>query len=75
MSNQNFIIKRGKEILRTITPTLESQRKKGEFVTIEIKSGKFFIGRSPIQAINKAKRQFPHEQFFIAQIGQALLHL
>ena len=70
MTSQNIIIKKGKEILQAITPTFE-QQKRGKFVTIEIKSGKFFVGRSPIQEINKAKRQFPHKQFFIAQIGQA----
>lgn len=71
ISQQKLIIEKGKDIFYRIKPELEKKFQPGHFVTIEVGSGKFFMGRSPIEAINRAKKKFPRKQFFLAQIGRS----
>ncbi|MBU1130085.1 hypothetical protein KKE45_02070 [Patescibacteria group bacterium] len=69
MSKQISITSKGKTIYYKILPILKKKYKTG-FVTIETDSEEFFVGTTPIEAINKAKKQFPRKQFFMAQIGK-----
>ncbi|MBI3384668.1 hypothetical protein HY030_00560 [Candidatus Gottesmanbacteria bacterium] len=71
MLSQKIIIEKGKNIYYKIRPQLKKKYEPGNYITVEIKSGKFFVGKSPLEAIDKAKRQFPHSQFFMAQVGRA----
>lgn len=70
MKNQKTIIEKGENIYYRIKPILEKEYEPGYFVTIEVNSGKFFVGKTPIDALHKAKRTFPKKQFFLAQIGR-----
>jgi hypothetical protein len=71
INQQKAIVKKGKDIFYSLKPSLEKKYKPGDFVTIEVNTGKFFVGKNPIEAINEAKKNFPHKQFFLAQVGRA----
>ncbi len=71
MAAQKLIIEKGKDIYYKIKPQLEKKYNPGSYVTIEVNSGKFFVADNPIKAINKAKKTFPRQQFYLAQIGRA----
>ena len=71
MNKQKLIIEKGKDIYYKIKPQLEKKYNPGSYVTIEVNSGKFFVANNPIQAINRAKKTFPRQQFYLAQIGRA----
>ncbi|OGM14579.1 hypothetical protein A3D84_05735 [Candidatus Woesebacteria bacterium RIFCSPHIGHO2_02_FULL_42_20] len=70
LNQQKLIIEKGKDIFYKIKPKLEKKYKAGEYVTIEVNSGKFYVGKSPIEAIDKAKKHFPRKQFFLTQVGR-----
>lgn len=71
INQQKSIIEKGKSIFYRIKPKLKKKYQPGNYVTIEVDSKKFFVGKNPIEAINKAKKQFPDKQFFLAQVGRA----
>ncbi len=70
INQQQLIIEKGKNIFYSIKNKLEKNYKPGYFVTIEVKSGKYFVGKNPTEAINKAKKNFPRRQFFLSQVGR-----
>lgn len=70
MVDQKLIVEKGKDIYYRIKPRLEKKYQPGDFVTIEVGSGKFFVGKSSIEALRKAKKEFPRRQFFLAQVGK-----
>jgi uncharacterized protein YlzI (FlbEa/FlbD family) len=70
MDKQKGIIEKGKEIFYRLKPKLVKKYQAGHFVTIEVNSGKFFVGKNSVEAIEKAKKEFPQKQFFMAQVGK-----
>lgn len=70
ISQQKNIVEKGKNIFYRIKSRLEKQYSPGNYVTIEVSSGKYFVGDTPVEAINKAKKSFPHKQFFLTQVGR-----
>lgn len=71
ISQQKLIVEKGKDIFYRLKPSLEKKYQPRDFITIEVNTGKFFVGKNPIEAINKAKKHFLHKQFFLAQVGRA----
>lgn len=69
-TQQKVIIEKGKDIYYKIKPQLEKKYKPGFYVTIEVNTGKYFIGRTPIDALENARKEFPTKQFFLAQVGK-----
>ncbi|PIQ71631.1 hypothetical protein COS77_02945 [Candidatus Roizmanbacteria bacterium CG06_land_8_20_14_3_00_34_14] len=67
---QEFIVEKGREIYHKIKPHLDKKYKPGYYVTIEANSGKFFVGKTPIEAMDKAKKNFPRRVFYMANIGR-----
>jgi hypothetical protein len=63
------IVKKGEEIYSKLEPQLEKKHE-GDFVAIDITSQDYFVGKSPINAINKAQRKHPKKIFFLAQVGK-----
>ncbi|MFA5072163.1 MAG: hypothetical protein WC511_07490 [Candidatus Pacearchaeota archaeon] len=63
------IIKKGNEIYNTLKEELE-QNHNGEYVVIEIDSGRNFIGETRDEATLEAKKEFPDKIMFIKRIGQ-----
>lgn len=70
VNQQKLIVEKGKNIFYKIKNRLEKKYQPGYFVTIEVNSGKYFVGKNPTEAINKAKKSFPRKQFFLSQVGR-----
>lgn len=64
------IIDKGKIIYYQIKPLLEEKYEPADFVTIEVESGEYFVGKTAIEALEKAKERFPERKFFLTQVGQ-----
>jgi len=65
-----MIVAKGERIYYKIKPELEKKFDPGFYVTIEVSSGKYFVGKTAIESIFKAKKAFPHKQFFTATVGR-----
>lgn len=65
-----LIVKKGEKIYYQIKPKLEKKFDPSYYVTIEVNSGKYFVGKTSIEAIEKAKKAFPRKQFFMARVGR-----
>ncbi len=60
---------RGQETYdRTLKHILEPAHK-GKFVAIEVDSEDYFLGSTPIEAINRGKQKHPSKVFFVARVG------
>lgn len=71
MTNQaRQIVEKGKSIYYRIKPQLEKKFEPSNYVSIEVGSGKYFIGKNSIEALDKAQKKFPKKQFFLAQVGK-----
>lgn len=64
------IIDKGTKIYFKIKPELEKKFEANYYVTIEVKTGKYFIGKTSVEAMNKASKKFPDDMFFMAQVGR-----
>ncbi len=64
------IADKGEKIYYRIKPLIEKKYDPSYYVTIEVKTGKYFVGKTPIEAFHKAKKEFPEKQFFLAQVGR-----
>lgn len=64
------IVRKGEKIYYKIKPELEKEYDPSFYVTIEVDSGKYFVGKTSIEAINKAEKNFPNKIFFLAQVGR-----
>ncbi len=73
--DRQFIVEKGREIYYKIKPQLEKKHDPGNYVTIEVNSGRFFVGRNSIEAMDKAKKHFPRRQFFMARVGRITSNL
>lgn len=51
-----------------LKPLLEPEHN-GEFVAIEPYSGKYFLEKRKLDAIEKARREMPDKLFFLAKVG------
>lgn len=70
MKSQTEIVKKGKQLFKKLEPSLKKQYKIGDYVSIDIETGKFFIGKNSVEALDKAQKVFPRKQFFLAQVGR-----
>jgi len=48
--------------------TLEASSQ-GKFVAIEVNSGDYFLGSTPLEAINNGKQRYPEEIFHVMKVG------
>ena len=64
------VVKKGKQIFKKLEPQLKRKYRIGDFVSIEVETGKFFVGKNSVEAIEKAQKVYPHKQFFLAQVGR-----
>ena len=62
------IAQKGTHIYRGISQQIEKEHW-GSFVAIEVESGKYFIGETQIEAIEKAKKSFQDKIFYLMKIG------
>jgi len=62
------IAEKGMEIYKKVRDQLE-KKYFGEFVAIDIQSEEYFVGKTQIEAIEKAKKHFPTKIFYLMKIG------
>lgn len=62
------IAHKGEEVYRKINKHIEKKHL-GSFIAIEVESGKYFIGQTQMEAIEKAKKHFPEKVFYLIKIG------
>lgn len=41
----------------------------GQFIAIEVDSGDYFLGSTPLEAIKKAKLRYPEKVFHVMKVG------
>lgn len=63
------IIDKGKDWYYRLRPELEKNYNEEDYVAFEVESGDYFVGKTGIQTLRKARRKYPDKQFFLAQVG------
>lgn len=63
------IVEHGRELYYRLRPQLEKKYQPGDYVCFEIESGDYFVGKTSIDSLHKAKEKYPNKQFFLAQVG------
>ncbi len=73
--NPNELAEKGIEIYNQQLKSELEKTHQGDYVAIEVDSGKYFIDKTDIEALMKARRQFPHKVFYLVKIGsRAVIH-
>lgn len=67
--NPEIIAERGEKIYQEQLKNILEKDHIGEFVAIEGESGKYSLGNSPEEALEKAKKEFPDKIFHLIRIG------
>lgn len=67
--SRSKIIENGRELYYKLRPNLEKKYGLGDYVSFDVQSGDYFVGRTPIQSLHKAKKKYPNREFFLAQVG------
>lgn len=67
---QEFIVEKGREIYYKIKPSLKKKYDPSDYVIIEANSGKYFVRKTSVEAMDIAKKHFPKRQFFMARVGR-----
>lgn len=62
------IAHKGEEIYQKISQQIE-KKYLGNFMAIEVESGKYFLGETQIEAIERAKKRFPTKIFYLMKVG------
>ncbi len=72
--NKDEIIDKGERIYAAIRSELEPDHK-GDIAAIEPESGDYFLGKSVIEAIDKAREKYPDKVFHVVRIGYPVVHV
>lgn len=62
------IAEKGITIYKKLSGRLEKKHF-GEFVAIEVETGKYFVGKTQMEATTEAKKEFPQEIFYLMKVG------
>ncbi len=62
------IAHKGEEVYQKISKQIKKEHV-GDFMAIEVESGKYFLGQTQMEAIEKAKKRFPAKVFYLMKIG------
>lgn len=63
------IVEKGKELYYGVKPELKKKYPDEDYVSFEVESGDYFVGKTSIEALKKAKKKYHDKQFFLAQVG------
>lgn len=64
-----IIAERGEKIYQEQFKDVLEKDHKGKFVAIDVEGAKYFLGKSPEEALEKAKKEFPDKIFHLIRIG------
>ena len=67
--DMHTIIKKGREVYTQIGADLE-QDHRGEAIAIEVNTGDYFLGKTGLEATEKARKKYPDKVFFVARVGR-----
>lgn len=67
--NVKNLVAKAKKIYTTVKDQLEPLNN-GKYVVIEVESTKYFIGDTKDEAMEKARKKFPHILLFVRRIGE-----
>lgn len=67
--NIKELVEKAKEIYNSQKDELESSHS-GEYVVVEVKSGKYFVAPTKDEAMAEARKEFPSILLFIRRIGE-----
>lgn len=62
------IAQKGTQVYQKISKQIEKNHS-GNFVAIEVESGKYFLGKTQMEAIEKARKSFPTKIFYLMKVG------
>ncbi|MDI6792965.1 MAG: hypothetical protein QME81_08885 [bacterium] len=64
---------KGRAVYRRIKDELEKEHK-GELVAIDVDSGDYFLGETPIEATTKGREKYPDKSFYVMRIGHRAVY-
>lgn len=67
--NVKELVEKAKEIYNSHKEELETSHG-GEYIVIEVNSGKYFVGTTKDEAMAKARKEFPKILLFVRRIGE-----
>ncbi|MBI1869488.1 hypothetical protein HYS11_00780 [Candidatus Gottesmanbacteria bacterium] len=53
-----------------LKPELKKKYQPDDYVVINPRTGKYFVDRSSVGAVKKARKQYPTGKLFLAQVGR-----
>lgn len=62
------IAHKGEEVYQKVSKQIV-KKYLGSFIAIEVESGKYFLGQTQVEAIEKAKKHFPNKIFYLMKVG------
>ncbi len=72
--DKDEIVEKGQRIYEKIKDKLEPEHK-GEIVAIEVETGDYFLGKSVIEATDKAREKYPDKVFYTARVGFPVVYV
>jgi len=60
---------KGQRVFRQLSEKLEKEHL-GEAVAIEVDTGDYFLGKTGLEAVRKAREKYPGKLFFVGRVGQ-----
>lgn len=54
----------------TLKPKLEKKYDPNDYVVIDPKTGKYFVGKTSLAAMKKARKMYSRGRLFLAQVGR-----
>lgn len=60
---------KGQKIFRQLSEQLEHEHV-GEAVAIDVDTGEYFLGKTGLEAVRKAREKYPGKLFFVGRVGQ-----
>ncbi len=67
--DKNELVDKGEEIYKRIRDQLEKEHR-GEFLTINVDTGEYWLGRTAAEADKKGRENYPDEVFYLARVGR-----
>lgn len=64
------VSRKGQRIFEALPEALQKDHL-GEAVAIEVESGEYFLGRTGLEAVRKAREKYPGRLFFVGRLGYA----
>ena len=68
------LAEKGKEFYEKNLKALLEPQQNGDFVAIEPESGQYFVGKTTIETMNKARQTLPEKKFYLTRVGFGYAH-